>query len=133
MRFAVLKAAPAFGLFGLACLFSLWSRRPLMFFVGREFTAGGDMVKRAAWTARWEMAGFRRAMRLLTIVWGVACLLKATLGIGAALLLPPRVALVAEPILGIGTTAALLVWTTAYARRRAQRAPDQDGVEAAHA
>ena len=133
VRFAVLKAAPAFGLFGVACLVSLWRPRPLMFFVGREFTAGDDKVRRAAWTARLETAGFRQAMRLLTFVWGIACVLEATLGIGAALLLPPRAALVAEAVLGIGTVAALLLWTTAFARRRAQRASDQEGAEPARA
>jgi hypothetical protein len=34
--------------------------------------------------------------------------------------LQPGVALVVEPMLGIGTVAALLTWTTAYARRRTQ-------------
>jgi hypothetical protein len=121
VRFAVLKAAPAFGLFGLACLASLSRRRPLMFFVSRQFTAGGDDAKAAAWTARLENDGFRRSMRLLTLVWGTACLAEAMLGIAAAFLLPPGTALVAEPVLGIGTIAALLTWTTAYARRRASR------------
>jgi hypothetical protein len=117
-HFAVLKAAPAFGLFGLACLASLGRKRPLMFFVARQFIAGGDAAKAAAWTARLEDAGFRRSMRLLTIVWGVAALCEAALGIAAAFLLAPHIALVAEPVLGIGTTAALIVWTTAYSRGR---------------
>ena len=73
-------------------------------------------------TERLESAGFRRSMRLLTLVWGVACLVETTLGIAAAFLLPPATALVAEPVLGLGTVAALLTWTTAYARRRAARA-----------
>jgi len=118
VRFAVLKAAPAFALFGLACLLSLQRERPLMFFVSREFTSGGDAVQAAAWTARLGDARFRRAMRLLTIVWGVAALVEATFGIAAAFLLSPGTALVVEPMLGIGTVAALLAWTTAYARRR---------------
>ncbi len=37
-RFAVLKAAPGFGLFGIACLLSLTRKRPLMFFVSREIS-----------------------------------------------------------------------------------------------
>jgi hypothetical protein len=104
-------------LFRLACLLSLRRELPLVFFVGRQFTAG-DEARTQAWTARLQNAGFRRSMRLLTIVWGLAALVEATLGIAAAFLLPPGMALVVEPMLGIGTVAALLTWTTAYARRR---------------
>lgn len=122
VRFAVLKGAPAFGLFGLACLCSLGRRRPLMFFVSRQFRSGGDAAKAAAWTARLENAGFRRAMRRLTVVWGIVCLVEALLGIAAAFTLPPGIALVTEPMLGIGAVAGLLLWTTIYARRRSARA-----------
>ena len=117
-RFAVLKGAPGFGLFGIACLVSLTRKRPLMFFVSRQFNAAGDKEKAARWTARLENARFREAMRLLTIVWGVACLGEALCGVAAALLLPPATALVVEPMLGIGTISALLAWTFAFARRR---------------
>jgi hypothetical protein len=125
VRFAVLKGAPAFVLFGLACLLSLRRERPLMFFVGRQFSAGDDEAQAQAWNARLPNAGFRQSMRLLTIVWGSAALVEATLGITTAFLMPPGIALVVEPMLGIGTIAVLLTWTTAYARRRASAAPDQ--------
>lgn len=122
VRFAVLKGAPAFALFGLACLLSLRRERPLMFLVGRQFTAGDDEARTQAWTARLQNARFRRSMRLLALVWGLAALVEAALGIAAAFLLPARMALVVEPMLGIGTVAALLTWTTVYARRRAPAA-----------
>lgn len=130
VRFAVLKGAPAFGLFGLACFTSLSRKRPLMFFVSRHFTAGADDAKAAAWTARLESAGFRRSMRLLTVVWGAACLVETVLGITAAFLLPPSTALIAEPVLGVGTITGLLIWTTAYARRRAAGVPAADAAPA---
>jgi hypothetical protein len=117
-RLALLKAAPGAALFGVACLASLGMRRPLMFFVARQFTAGDDPAKLAAWNARVDSAGFRRAMRLLTLVWGLAFLAKAMLWTGAALLLPVNTALIVIPVLGFGVLGALFAWTIAFARRR---------------
>lgn len=127
VRFALVKGAPAFALFGLACLLSLPSSRPLMFFVSRSVVAGGDPAKIAAWNARLARPGFRRTMRWITAIWGVAGLLEATLGISAALLLPVSAALVVEPMLAIGTVLALLAWTRAFARRRTARAATETG------
>jgi hypothetical protein len=122
VRFALVKAAPAFALFGLACLLSLPAARPLMFFVSRSVVAGGDPVKIAEWNARVATPSFRRTMRWITAVWGVAALAEATLGITAALLLPVSAALIVEPLLAIGTVLALLAWTRAFARVRRARA-----------
>ncbi len=127
-RFALVKAAPAFALFGAACLVSLPMRRPLMFFVARHFAPGEPAAKTAQWNQRLSRPGFRSAMRLLTLVWGVACLAEAALGITAAFVLPLHVAVVAEPMIAIGTVALLLAWTRRFASRRArlaeQTAPD---------
>jgi nitrite reductase/ring-hydroxylating ferredoxin subunit len=57
-------------------------------------------------------------MRILTIVWGAAAVTESVLGITAAIVLMPEVALVVERALGFGTVAGLLAWTTAFARRR---------------
>jgi hypothetical protein len=121
VRFGVVKGAPAYGLFGLACLASLGAGRPVMFYVSRYFVAGDDPAKRAAWEARLEQPGFRHAMRILTAVWGLATLAEAVVGVAFAFTLAPSVTLVAEPALALGTVAALLFWTTAYARRREAR------------
>lgn len=124
IRFAALKAAPAFGLFGAACLVSLRGARPLMFVVARYVNAGGDAATIAEWDARLQSAaGFRRAMQRLTLVWGVACLAESALGTAVAFLLPPHTAVLVEPVLGIGTVAVLLAWTAFYARRRGGTAP----------
>jgi hypothetical protein len=50
-RFGLLRGAPAFGLFGIACLISLLMPRPLMFFVARHFQTAGDPAKAAEWSA----------------------------------------------------------------------------------
>src|SRR5262249_48774997 len=107
------------------CLLSLARRRPLMFFVSRQFSAGGNAARTAAWTASLESTGFRRTMQRLTVVWGVTCLAEALLGITAAFALPPATALVFEPMLGIATVAGLLFWTINYARRQSARATER--------
>lgn len=121
VRFSTVKGAPAFGLFGLACLASLGARRPVMFYVSRYFVAGEDPAKRAIWETRAVEPGFRRAMWLLTVVWGLATLAEAAGGIVFAFVLPPSLTLVAEPALAFGTVALLLFWTTSFARRREAR------------
>ncbi len=121
-RFGLIRAAPASALFGVACLVSLATERPLMFFVARAFATGGDLDRVAAWNARLARPSFRAAMRRLTAVWGAGWLAHAALGIAAAFLLPASVALIVEPAMAIVITAALLAWT----RRFQRRAPSPD-------
>jgi hypothetical protein len=123
-HFAVVKAAPAFALFGLACLLSLPASRPLMFFVSRSFVARGDPVEIASWNARIATPRFRRSMQSITAVWGIAALAEATLGITLAFRLPSETALIVEPLLAIGTVFALIAWTQAFARARRLAASD---------
>lgn len=122
VRYLSMRAVPGAVLIGAACLASLMTRAPLMFFVARQFTAGDDPQKLAAWTERLENSGdFRRAMRVLTAVWGIAFLAKAALWTAAALLLPTAAALLTGPAIGFGAFALLMAWTVAYARRGAAR------------
>ena len=121
VRFALMRAVPGATLFAAACLVSLPARRPLMFFFARQFTAGDDPAKLAAWNARVDIAGFRHAMRVLTAVWGLAFLAKAALWAASALLLVPTAALLSGPVIGLGAFGALMAWTIAYARRGAER------------
>jgi hypothetical protein len=69
-RFGLVRAAPAFAVFGIACLVSLATKRPLMFFVARSLATGGDTDRIAAWDARLVLPAFRKVMRRLTAVWG---------------------------------------------------------------
>ena len=121
VHFALIRAVPGATLFAIACLVTLPARRPLMFFFARQVTAGEDPAKIAAWNARVEVAGFRRAMRVLTLVWGLAFLAKAALWTASALLLSPTVALLSGPAIGFGAFGLLMLWTIAYARRGAAR------------
>jgi len=120
-RFGLVRAAPAFALFGLACLVSLPTRRPLMFFVARAFATGGDPERVTAWNARLAVPAFRAVMRRLTAVWGAGALTHAVLGTAAAFLLPASTALIVEPVMGVTILAALLAWTRSVQRRAANQ------------
>ncbi len=130
VRFALVRAAPGFALFGAACLISLAADTPMMFYVARQFNSSGDAEKARAFTERLSVERFRRAMRTITTVWGVACLVEAIAGVGAAFVLRPELALVVEPVLGLGTVALLLAWTFRFGRRAAQARQAGSGLSA---
>ncbi len=120
-RFGLVRAAPAFALFGAACLVSLPTVRPLMFFVARAFATGGDSERIAGFNARLAVPAFRRVMRRLTAVWGAGTLAHAVLGVAVAFQLSPSTALVVEPVMGLAILAALLAWTRSVQRRAASQ------------
>jgi hypothetical protein len=116
-RFALVRAAPAFGLFGLACFVSLSSERPLMFFVARAFAVGRDKERAGAWNERLKNTAFRNTMRRLTAVWGAGTLAQAIFGTAVAFMASPSVAIVLEPAMAIVIIGALLTWSRGLQRR----------------
>jgi hypothetical protein len=110
------------GTFGIACLASLLLPRPIMFYFARHFSAGRDAVAGAQFDASWQRPGFRRVMRIMTVVWGLASLLEFAIRIGLVLTLPAATVLVVSPIV-LGTLViATIWWTFAYGRRARARA-----------
>jgi hypothetical protein len=85
-----------------------------MFSVLRQFFAGGDAVRITDWNGRWEQRGFRFAIRLVTIVWGVTYIAEALLRVGLALQLPPQQVVTLSPILSFGALIVLISWTRRY-------------------
>jgi len=105
------------GVTGLVFLASLFGARPIIFSLGRQFTVGNDPAAQAAWKARWSNnAGFRRVMRLMTVVWGGGLLLEAVFRVIAAFTLSVAAASIVSPVLQVATIGGLVVWTSAYAR-----------------
>lgn len=123
--FAVAKDSLFTLVFGLIFLGSLAAPRPMIFVLGKQFATGGDPAAAAAWDARWSLSGFRRTVRLITVVWGCGLLLEAVLRVVAAFTLPVTTSTVVSPVLQVVTLAALILWTTNYTRavrRRLARA-----------
>jgi hypothetical protein len=105
------------GAFGVACLVSLLFPRPMMFYFGRYFMAGGDEQKRATFNARWHQPMARRAHRLVTVIWGVVYLLEFVLRVILVYAFPAAVVLVISPFLTGLATIGAVVWTFWYAQR----------------
>jgi intracellular septation protein A len=117
--------------FGLICLGSLLARRPLLFYIVRQFVAGDDPVRFEWWNGLWQYPSFRTAQRAATAVWGIAYLLEALLRVGFALYLTPAQVVAVSPVMGFAVLIALIFWTrrylTAVGERRRAQAQSQAG------
>ena len=69
-RLVLVEGSVPTAVFGLLCLGSLWSRRPLIFRFALEFM-GADTPRGRDFEGLWRYEGFRHAFRLFTVVWGV--------------------------------------------------------------
>ena len=109
----------------VVCLASLLWPRPLLFFIGRDFSAGHDPARVAEFNAMWARPGARRVFRVMTVVWGLGWLAEFALKIVLVLTLTIPQVLVVGPIESNGITIALILWTIRYAnesRRRGEEA-----------
>src|SRR5215469_2485993 len=75
-RLVLLEGSVPTAVFGLLCLASLRSRRPLIFRFAHEFM-GADTPRGRDFDGLWQYPGFRHAFWLFTVVWGVAFLAEA--------------------------------------------------------
>jgi intracellular septation protein A len=117
VRFALVKESSITGLFGMISLGSLrLAPRPLMFYLGREFVCAGDSRRTAEWDRRWHSPFFRTVILVLTTVWGIGYVVEAGFRIAAAYTLPPATTIIVSPLLAIGVTAVLIVWSIAYGK-----------------
>ena len=103
-------------LFGLLCLGSLWSGRPLMFRFAVE-TLGAGTPRGREFADKWRYPGFRRAFRVTTVVWGLAFLAEAAVQILIIETTPAGVARTSSTVLPLVFAAVLVAWNISYAKR----------------
>jgi hypothetical protein len=120
-RIILIRESFLTGALGIACFGSLFLPRPLMFYFGRQFVAGDDPAKLAAWNAAYAIPAVQRVHRLITIVWGFAYAGEFALRVIMVFTLPPAVVLALSPIILGGITILTIAWTFAYARRARER------------
>jgi intracellular septation protein A len=112
-RLLLVEGSVPTAVFGVACLGSLWARRPLMFSFALEFT-GPDTAQGREMTRLWQYEGYRRVFRTITAVWGAAFLLEAALRVVIVYNTSTGTALASSKVMPFLWAAILSAWTVAY-------------------
>lgn len=122
-RLVLMEGSAPTALFGLACLGSLWTPRPLMYSFALEFM-GPDTAKGREMSGLWQYEEFRRIFRTITAVWGVGFLLEAALRVFIVENTSTNTALSLSKVTPYIWVGIFVTWTVAYGRyqgRKGQR------------
>jgi len=131
-RMVLVEGSVPTAVFGLLCLGSLWSHRPLIYRFALEFM-GADTPKGRDFAALWRYPGFRHAFRLFTVVWGVTYLAEAAARVIIVETTSTGTALTISKVMPYAVGAVLTGWMVAYGRH-AKREGERIAAEAqAHA
>lgn len=114
-RLFLLRDSYLTGAFGLLCLLSLPSPRPLGYYVYRwAFVRTPEQLARL--NAGWQVPYARFVRRLVTVVWGLVFLGEALLDTFLVYHLPIVQWVVIHPLLFWGTQVAAFGWAILYSR-----------------
>jgi len=118
--------------FGVVCVGSLWSKRPIIYRFALEAT-GPDTPKGRDFAARWRYPGFRHAFRVITVVWGLAFLAEAAAQIVIIQAASTGTAKASSNVMPLVVAGLVVIWNISYAKRSqrkgelAERAPRTRG------
>ena len=124
-RLVLLEGSVPTAVFGLVCLGSLWTPRPLIYRFALEFM-GGDTPRGREFSSLWQYPGFRHAFYLFTVVWGVTYLAEAATRVALVELTSTSTALVVSKFMPYVVAGGLTLWMMAYKRRGERRRAAQD-------
>jgi hypothetical protein len=127
-RLVLIEGSVPTAVFGVLCLGSLWSRRPLIFRFALEFM-GADTPRGRDFEGLWRYHGFRHAFRLFTVVWGVAYLAEAAARVVIVETTSTATALTVSKVMPFAVGAVLAGWMFLYGRW-AKREGERLGAEA---
>jgi hypothetical protein len=119
-RLFLIRESFVTGALGLLALSSFVWPRPLLFYIGRQFTVGHDPEGVARFNALWDVPVARRTFRVMTLVWAVGWLGEFALRVVMVFTLSVAEVLAIAPFVFNGITFGLIAWTVAYARRQQQ-------------
>ncbi len=119
-RLVLMEGSVPTAMFGVVCLGTLWTRRPLMYSFAVEFI-GPDTAKGREMISLWQYEGFRRVFRVITAVWGVGFLLEAALRVAIVYNAPPGTALSLSKVTPYIWVGIFTAWTVVYGRYQGKK------------
>jgi hypothetical protein len=128
-RLVLVEGSVPTAVFGLLCLASLRSRRPLIFRFALEFM-GPATPRGRYFDGLWQYYGFRHTFRLFTVVWGVTYLAEAAARIIVVETTSTGTALAVSKVMPYAVGAVLAGWMFIYGRH-ARRQGERLAVQAA--
>ena len=132
-RLVLLEGSVPTAVFGLFCLATLRSSRPLMYRFALEFM-GPDSEHGREFESLWQYREFRHVFRVITVVWGAGYLVEAAARVAIVEATSTGNALLISKIFPYVMAALLGAWTYAYGRaskRRGERMAAQAAAGAA--
>jgi hypothetical protein len=122
-RLVLMEGSVPTAVFGLLCLASLRSRRPLIFRFALDFM-GPDTPRGRDFDGLWRYPGFRHVFWLFTVVWGLAYLAEAAARIVIVETTSTGTALALSKVMPYAVAGVLVGWMFLYgrhARRQGER------------
>lgn len=106
--------------FGLLCLGSLVTSKPLMYRLAMQFI-GPESQQGREFTNLWQYKEFRHVFQVVTVVWGAAYLIEAAVRIVIVQETSAGTALTVTKIMPYAVAAVLVAWNVAYGRHHKRR------------
>jgi hypothetical protein len=124
-RILLLRESLVTSVVGLVFAASVVFRRPLLYYLARQMSTGGDAAQVAAWDRRWDdRPGFRRSMRVLSLFWGLGLVIEMVVRTIMVFEMEVSSFLLISPFVQYGLTGLMALWTVFYAKRRRADLPD---------
>jgi hypothetical protein len=123
--FYLIKESLLTGVWGLIMLGSLLASKPLTYYFGRQFMAGGDPARAAWYDGLWAKPQFRAVQRWICAMWGVGLVAEALLRVVLVYVLPISAFLLVSQVLAFGVMGLLMVATMLVGKRMRARAERQ--------
>jgi hypothetical protein len=120
-RLLLIRESFITGVIGLLFLLSLFFRRPLSYYISRQFVTGDDPARAARWNSQYEVSRYKFGMPRITAVWGAVLVGEAGLRTVLAFSLPISLFLALHNFIFIAVYAATMAWCYSYGWRTYKR------------